>query len=528
MKRIIYSILAVVCISTMAACSSNEDISSTKNIGSKKVRMTFTASHEGSDTRAAIGKTNTENGITTTTIVWQAGDKISIYDGTNINEFTLEGNGGSKTGIFTGEADPNATKYLAVFPANMNMTYSDEKGGFEGVDVMMEQVETPNSFYPKSSLMMAQSEDGKLNFKNAVGFIKVTPKFDCTSIVLSSANQNTKLAGSGVLKYNNGKPYVDIPDDGDYSKLWFVAPGGDQMIEANKSYYIAVNPCTLEAGWSLEFTSLVNSEFIKRLRVCNTPLTIERSKVINLGEFDVDGDYWYDEHRGIVNANQEVDLGLTITKDNKTYKVIFAKSNLAATGLAENETDFGDYFAWGATEPWYTSYSQDNGSMTFSWKTGKTKGYTSSNCPSYNDDSYVEKNVLKLEYDAAHKILGGDWQLPSQEIWNALAKANQNIVNWGANGEKALDTINGIQGMKISKKDDSSTCIFLPTSGYILDINCVNISNYGHYWSGTAVSSTKSYNLYIGTNNYVNTVNDFERSTGFSIRPVRLEEIVNN
>ena len=44
----------------------------------------------------------------------------------------------------------------------------------------------------------------------------------------------------------------------------------------------------------------------------------------------------YDAARGDkVRADQEVDLGLTITIGIKNYKVIFTNANLTATGLAE-------------------------------------------------------------------------------------------------------------------------------------------------------------------------------------------------
>ncbi|MDY6091853.1 MAG: hypothetical protein SPI57_01515, partial [Prevotella sp.] len=150
---------------------------------------------------------------------------------------------------------------------------------------------------------------------------------------------------------------------------------------------------------------------------------------------DDNGGNQYDAHRGIVKANQEVDLGLKITIDGKKYKVIFAKSNLTATGLAEKETDFGDYFAWAATEPWYTSITINGNKVEADgWKDGKKDGYVETNVPYYDSSSSsytkykAEGDVLDTEDDAAHRILGGDWQLPTKEIWKALDNANKNSV----------------------------------------------------------------------------------------------------
>ena len=56
----------------------------------------------------------------------------------------------------------------------------------------------------------------------------------------------------------------------------------------------------------------------------------------DFGSFATTGDYWCDAARGAkVRADQEVDLGLTITIGEKNYKVIFTKSNLTKDGLAE-------------------------------------------------------------------------------------------------------------------------------------------------------------------------------------------------
>ena len=56
----------------------------------------------------------------------------------------------------------------------------------------------------------------------------------------------------------------------------------------------------------------------------------------DFGSFATTGDYWYDAARGDkVRADQEVDLGLTITIGTKNYKVIFTNANLIAIGLAE-------------------------------------------------------------------------------------------------------------------------------------------------------------------------------------------------
>ena len=276
--------------------------------------------------------------------------------------------------------------------------------------------------------------------------------------------------------------------------------------------------------WKITFTA---DDGKKYTRYCSKPLTIERNKIINLGNFATDSPFWADEHRGNkVTYEQEVDLGLTITADSKQYRVIFANANLTATGLAASATDYGDYFAWGAREPWYSS-------ATRTWKDGKSDGYIQANAPLYEGSSYTkytnQYDVLEAADDAAHVILSGDWQLPTKDIWVALYGANTKTVNWGPNGNQALETISGIQGIKISKKEDSNTYIFLPAAGRFHETSSENVGAHGYYWSGTAeeimsYGDAYSYSLYFESVT-LRAQNADNRYYGLSVRPVRLVEV---
>ena len=212
---------------------------------------------------------------------------------------------------------------------------------------------------------------------------------------------------------------------------------------------------------------------------------------------------------------------MTITgSDNKKYKVIFANANLTKEGLATNEYDYGDYFAWGAREPWYSS-------ATRTWKEDKLYGYIPDNTPFFDSskESYIEYTsdgeTLDATDDAANVILSGDWQLPTKDIWVALYGANTKTVNWGPNGNQALETISGIQGMKITKIDDSKTYIFLPAAGYVHGTRFENVGSILYYWSGTANSTPNAYNL-IFWNGSVIPQDSSNRHFGYSVRPVRL------
>ena len=195
----------------------------------------------------------------------------------------------------------------------------------------------------------------------------------------------------------------------------------------------------------------------------------------------------------------------------KQYKVYFAKSNLTATGLATKESDFGDYFAWGAAEPNYKSYTRtvSGSSVTVKvgeWKDDKPNGY---NYDPTLSKTYGNDEDFVMADDPARKILGGDWQVPTKTIWNALQAAiNANVK------------IDDIKGRKISKIGDSNTYIFLPNAGWFQSKE-YKYENFFLYWTGTTGSSgaIESFKFSGAAST---SFNPTDRKYGMPIRAVRL------
>ena len=501
MKKYIQSMMAFIAIVSFASCS-EEDNTTLKNESAAKV-MTFTATQEGDEqsTRAAISTDNNK------VIVWKSNDQISIFDGTKNNQFILKEGAGTKSATFQGVA-ASAETYTAVYPYQSEATLSGTS--VENVTLKATQTATANSFDKDAALMMAQSDNTTLKFKNVVGYVKVKPNFDCKRIDLIAFDNSAVLAGTGTVSYNGVKPTLDLSNA--EKKDYAITLTGE--ITANNYYYIAVPPVTLKTGWTIKFTASNGTVYSRK---GTKDITFTRNKVTNLGEFDVTGDYWDDPRGEKVNSDQEVDLGLTITIGTKEYKVIFAKSNLTATGLATNEYDYGDYFAWGAIKPWYTKIDKTSSPWTVTWENGYTEGYTSGNAPHHNG-SYTkyttDGNTLEATDDAANKILGGDWQLPTKEIWKALV--DNSTKSWDDGKKGYTFTYNG-------------KTLFLPAAGVVDGTSFNFVDSNGYYWSGTVYprssSSSKpnpnAYDLYFYDSG-VSPQNNVYRYLGATVRPVRL------
>ena len=524
MNKYIQSMMAFAAIVSFASCSSEDNNTTIENESAVKV-MTFTATQEGNEasTRAILSGTN---------IHWELEDEISIFDGKTNNQFTLKNGAGTKSATFQGNA-ATAETYTAVYPYQSGAGYDTSNGKVTGITLKPTQNATANSFDKEAALMIAEGGDGNtLNFKNVVGYVKVKPNFDCTRIDLKAFDNSAVLAGTGTVSYNNGEPTLDLSNA--TTKDYAITLKGD--IKADNDYYIAVPPVTLKAGWTIKFTAKDDGKVYSRKGTKD--ITFTRNMVTNLGEFDISKTNWY-EPRGKIDENREVDLGFTIKIGTKNYKVIFANANLSTgtgTGLAYYEYDYGDYFAWGAAKPWYVAYYINAPGETptvggdANWDT--SGGYSQANAPFYNNSTrsytkYTAGNTLEAADDAANVILGGDWQIPTTEIWQALYDANTKMVNWEFYGNKVSETI--VQGMKISKKDDSNTYIFLPAGGQAgqgenMGTSFYNVGSKGNYWSGTAADpNTGAYCLNLNfIFQSVYPKGNFGRYYGYLVRPVRL------
>ncbi|OYP42576.1 hypothetical protein [Prevotella sp. P5-50] len=488
MNKYIQSMMAFAAIVSFASCSSEDNNTTIENESATKV-MTFTATQEGDEqsTRAAISSTESK------VINWQEGDQISIFDGKKNNPFTLKNGKGTPNATFTGEALESGS-YTAVYPYQSTASLSGTN--VTNVTLPATQTATANSFDKKAALMMAKSDNTTLDFKNAVGYVKVTPKFACSKIVLQAANPTEYLAGKCTLLYDTNSNIPSITFTPEQSTS--ITLSGN--ITANTVYYIAVPAVTLSAGWSISFTDYTGDVYT---RTGSKSITFKRNTIINLGEFSrTDNNLKLTlTQNGKVSADKQVDMGV-FNIGGTNYRLIFAKSNLTKDGLAASESDYGDYFAWGATEPWYTSYSGENFQ---GWKPEHSSGYASGTAPAFSPE-YTSEKDFEMSDDPARKILGCDWQIPTKAIWYAFVN-NSSSKSWDSDRKGYTFTNN-------------SQTLFLPAAGYVRAKYFNERGSGARYWSGTAYSIYNAYRLSFSSKKLK--VGDIDRPYGCSVRPVRL------
>ena len=130
------------------------------------------------------------------------------------------------------------------------------------------------------------------------------------------------------------------------------------------------------------------------------------------------GDTGNNDAPEIIVPEEAVDLGMVLPrlddegnplKDEQgneiTYKLYWAKSNLCETGLCAKPGDYGDYYAWGETEPYYEDgYSQVN--PCSNWRVREDHPITGYNWVSYkfrtSGDS--DENVILSKYNTMDSV----------------------------------------------------------------------------------------------------------------------------
>ena len=197
---------------------------------------------------------------------------------------------------------------------------------------------------------------------------------------------------------------------------------------------------------------------------------------------------------GMENGYEWVDLGLSVK---------WATCNVGASKPEE----YGDYFAWGETQPKdYYDWS------TYKWCNGSYDSLTKYNTNSSWGTVVDNKTTLDLSDDAARANWGGSWRMPTDAELDELREQ----CTWLATNQ------NGVCGYKVTSKKSGYTnkSIFLPAAGYCYDSSLRYAGSWGHYWSSSLYTDDPSwaYSLYIYSYDLYRSSNS--RCCGNSVRPV--------
>ena len=190
------------------------------------------------------------------------------------------------------------------------------------------------------------------------------------------------------------------------------------------------------------------------------------------------------------NGHEYVDLGLSVK---------WATCNVGATKPEE----YGDYFAWGETQPKdYYDWS------TYKWCNGSSTTLTKY-CTSSRYGTVDNKTTLELSDDAARTNWGGSWRMPTDAEITELHE--QCTWTWTSQ--------NGVNGYEVTSKKNGKS-IFLPAAGFLYETSLDHVGKTGCYWSSLLYTDEPFGAYYLAIVSTFTSGEYSYRSYGFTVRPV--------
>lgn len=506
MKKVLLPLFAAAML--FAACENEQDVAP---VLTYQEGITFTVPDfkNGDDTRMAV-----DVNASGATFTWMEGDTLGVFPSNGYQTaFPISGGAGTNTAVFDG-ADwalrPNAS-YAAYYP----FVYE------------IKDKTTIEASY------LGQTQDGNGSTAHIGAFDYLAAKYNTVS---ADGNVNFVLNHLGCLV----RFQLTMPEADTYTSMtlrceecMFTTVGKFDLTAttpelSTKSQYVSIslalnNIATTEANQVMTLYMM-----LPPMDLSSKNLSIKVSgekdyESIIIGK-DMKAGNIYGYSNKLTTSHEYVDLGLS---------VMWATCNVGANSPEE----YGDYFAWGETKPYYTEgHAQDN--PCNDWREGKS-GYNYSSYKWCNNDEWTGitkytfadgltngiwysgdifigdyKTVLDPEDDAATANWGGFWRIPTREEQDEL----RNNCTW------TWTTKNGVNGYNVEGSNGNS--IFLPAAGDRCDLALGNIGIAGSYWSSTlgADYSESAPSLHLDSNIYCRGGNG--RCGGLTVRPVFTRQVI--
>jgi len=496
----LFSMAAVALL--MAACSNSDDFDVQKpaeTAGVFHFEATIAAPNADASTRTVY----TEDG-TTINVKWEVGDKIALVHNGVVDEAevkTVDDVTGKATieADITGNPSDNDDVTLA-YPANavVSATPYDTFPFTPNPDIFdnVKNDQDGTLTYIQNNLDLRMGS-GKLAVSGSDVSLKGSvsvPSLICIWKLTLQDNASTPLSATKLTFKNNDDTQAGATST------------------AKSVYYLCVVPSFIpDASGTFSFEATVGSD----------TYTYSKSGVSLAA-----GKYYQSTVKmadmGNAPAGCElVDLGLPSgTK--------WANMNLGATSV----TDYGDFFAWGETEPYYSSQSP-----SVTWKTGKTAGYDWASYQWTTDggSSFTKytgsdnKTTLEAADDAATANWGGDWRMPTKAELEELFKTSPDYTESDKIDGYSWEWQYNYQGsghagylITVTKEcAQKGNSIFLPAAGYRDGTSLKVQGSYGWYWSSTLDEGYPDWALDLSICSSYAAEKTSYRHSGSSVRPVQ-------
>lgn len=262
MKKYIFAIAAIAAL--MVSCTK-------ENNPGQDGKLSFRVSREAVGTKAELSGTN---------VVFSAGDKVSVFDGTSNNQFTTT-TGGSTANFSGNAADVDSYVILSPYDENASLT----SASVVRITIPVVQTATPGGVDPKALISAGfATGTGSVQLKNAIGLVKVVvPDGLEVKDIQIAGGKGQNIAICGTFDFNVDNMSLTVVTGQTSTVVTLVPQDGDTYI-APGTYYVAVRPkTTYDNGFTMAYVNATN-QLCKRTTA--TALDIVRSHIVPLGTLD--------------------------------------------------------------------------------------------------------------------------------------------------------------------------------------------------------------------------------------------------
>jgi len=241
-------------------------------------------------------KTTLEN---TTSIIWQEGDKVSLFNTNSAHyQFTLVEGAGTTSAKFSGTVKNQVSPYYLIYPYDeKNTKRKSEALSAYAVNFPLYQTQSYvyHSFGKGSNPMYAiiSTLDEDIAFKNICGFLRLNITGSCTITKIEVRD----LAGKMLW----GDTSIAIKDAGTENQKMAIANGSDTIIlDVNSAeggldltgrtdchFWFVLPPGSLSSGFEAK---VYNGETLLKTFTSKKSHTIVRNKILRMKSVDMDKD----------------------------------------------------------------------------------------------------------------------------------------------------------------------------------------------------------------------------------------------
>ncbi len=512
MKRVLSALAA---LALLFACSPENNTSAADEPGNGKDNTVHVTGISIDRTSATIKEGETISLVATVTPA-NAENKAVTWSSSSDAVATVD-NTGKVTGVKAGSATITATTEDGGKKATCSL--SVEANNAPSVTVEADHISAISVvLHGKANLGTSAASDLKIGFQYS------------ESAGILPSNSTTVEAEDADANYNYTTAITGLEPETKYYFRSFVRQNGQDtygetkefttkdvasLLETNEASDIEATSANLNAKLDLTDVKYTNKSYGFYF---GTSETAQNTK-INGGEIEDNAysasrtglshktQYWY---KAFVTLDSQTFYGevKTFTTEQFVFGAVdlglpsglkWANANLGASA----PEDYGDYYAWGETEP-----KENYIWSTYKWGNGSYDTLTKYNTNgSYG--TFDNKTVLDLEDDVAHVKLGGSWRMPTKAEWAELLEN----CTW------TWTTQNGVNGRLVTASNGNS--IFLPAAGYRDGTNFSDVGSRGYYWSSSLLTDYPYFAWYVDFfSGNVGRRYDGSRYDGFSLRPV--------